>query len=290
MGLALTFYYYAHTGHRADLDGVRRAAALLPRLESQGITTKLLVNDFRAALAAKEYGIEGAVSVESIHDIDLVVDIGDSLFIDSSEELPRHFENFCRDYKKIFRLARDCDDKAQSQEEVLSPWDENMQAIFIDDIYLDDFEKKDGIVLFYGDSDPKKELLGIAGQLKNRDINLLLGEYFYLGYEDELGEYFTQMYEPEEYKEIISHSKDVIAFSLQCAIEAKIAGANVVYIEKEKLNECTINVLERLQITYLEKSDFQIDEFILKNSSKRLTKNPLKDNKIDFYIANKINS
>jgi hypothetical protein len=286
----LTFYYYAHTGHRIDLDGVRRAAALLPHLENQGITTKLLVNDFRAALVAKEYGIEGAVSVESIHDIDLVLDIGDSLFIDSSEELPRHFENFCRDYKKVFRLARDCDDRAQSQEEVLSPWDESMRAIFIDDIYLDDSDKKNGMVLFYGDSDPKKELLGMASQLKDRNINLLLGEYFYLGYEDELGEYFTQMYEPEEYKEIISHSKDVITFSLQCAMEAKSAGANVVYIEKEKLNECTINVLEWFQITYLKKNDFQIDKFILKNSSKRLTKNPLKDNKIDFYIANKINS
>lgn len=290
MGLALTFYYYAHTGHRDDLDGVRRAGALLPRLESQGITTKLLVNDFRAALAAKEYGIEGAVSVESIHDIDLVVDIGDSLFIDSPEELPGHFENFCRDYKKIFRLARDCDDRAQSQEEVLYPWDESMRAIFIDDIYLDDSEKKDGIVLFYGDSDPKKELLGMASQLKDRDINLLLGEYFYLGYEDELGEYFTQMYEPEEYKEIISHSKDVITFSLQCAMEAKSAGANVVYIEKEKLNECTINVLEQFQIAYHEKSDFQINKFLLQDCSKKIAKNPLKDNKIDFYIANKINS
>ena len=290
MGLVLTFYYYAHTGHRDDLDGVRRAGALLPRLESQGITTKLLVNDFRAALAAKEYGIEGAVSVESIHDIDLVIDIGDSLFIDSSEELPRHFENFCRDYKKIFRLARDCDDRPQSQEEVLYLWDEDMPAIFIDDIYWDDSEKKDGIVLFYGDSDPKKELLKITSRFEGHGVELLLGEYFYLGYEDELEEYFTQMYEPEKYKEIISHSKDVITFSLQCAMEAKSAGANVVYIEKEKLNECTINVLELFQITYLKKSDFQIDKFILQDCSKKIAKKSLKDNKIDFYIANKINS
>ncbi|MBN2769004.1 MAG: hypothetical protein JXQ68_07855 [Campylobacterales bacterium] len=286
----MIFYYYAHTGHRDNLDGVRRAGALLPRLESQGVTTKLLVNDFRAALAAKEYGVEGAVSIESINDIDLMLNIGDALFIDSSEELPKHFENFCRDYKKIFRLARDCDDKVQSKEELLFPWDENMQAIFIDDIYLDDSEKKDGMVLFYGDSDPKKELLEIASKLKDCGIELLLGEYFYLGYEDELGEYFTQMHEPEEYRSLILHSKDVITFSLQCAIEAKIAGANVVYIEKEKLNECIINVLKQFQITYFEKSDFQNDKFILKDSSKRLTKNPLKEHKIDFYIANKINS
>ncbi len=286
----MTFYYYAHTGHREDLDGVRRAAALLPRLENQGIATKLLVNDFRAALTAKEYGIEGAVSIESINDIDLILGIGDSLFIDSNEDLPKNFDIFCRDYKKIFRLARDCDDRVQSQEELLFPWDENMQAIFIDDIYLEDSKKKDGAVLFYGDSDPKKELLKIVSKLKGYDIELLLGEYFYLGYEDELGEYFTKMHEPEEYRELILHSKDVITSSLQCAIEAKIAGANVMYIEKEKLDECIINVLEQFQITYFEKSDFQNDKFILKDSSKRLTKNPLKEYKIDFYIANKINS
>ncbi len=286
----MTFYYYAHTGHRDDLDGVRRAGALLPHLENQGITTKLLVNDFRAALAAKEYGIEGAVSVESIHDIDLVLDIGDSLFIDSPEELPKHFENFCRDYKKIFRLARDCDDRAQLQEEVLYPWDENMQAIFIDDIYLDECEKIERTILFYGDSDPKKELLNRANQFKNHDVELLLGDYFYLGYEDELSTFFDTIHEPEEYQDLISHSQNIITSSLQCAFEAKSAGANVAYVSKGKVAICIKNMLEHYQIPCFDPNQFDIDKFLLQDRSKKIAKKSLKDNKIDFYIADKINS
>jgi ribosomal protein S17E len=289
-GIALIFYYYAHTGHRGDLDGVRRAVALLPYLESQGIVTKLLVNDFRATLVAKEYGIEGAVSIESINDIDLVVDIGDSLFIDSNEELPKHFENFCRDYKKVFRLARDCDDKVQSQEELLFPWDENMQAIFIDDITIKEHKKRERVIFFYGDSDSKKELLNIASRFKNHNIELLLGEYFYLGYEDELKNYFALVHEPEQYNELIASSKDIITSSLQCALEAKSAGAHVAYVPKKSLEVCIKELLNRYQIAFFENYDFDINKFLLQSISKKITKTSLRNHKIDFYIKNKINS
>ena len=285
----MIFYYYAHTGHREDLDGVRRAAALLPKLDMQGIKTKLLINDFRAALAAKEYGIEGAVSVESINDIDLVLSMGDALFIDSSEPLPKNFDAFCRDYKQIFRLVKRCDDEPILCEELLLPWDED-EVFFVDERYMQEHGKKDEAVLFFGDSDPKKELLRIAHRFKDHNVVLLLGEYFYLGYKEELQGYFSSMYEAESYRECIMHSENIITFSLQCAFEARTAGANTMYISKEKIEQCTKKVLERYQITYFENYDFKIDKFLSQGHSKKVTKDPKKELKLAFYIANKINS
>ena len=55
-------FYYAHTGHKVGLERLRRGAALLKKLEAEGVEARLLVNDFRAGLAARELGVREYVT------------------------------------------------------------------------------------------------------------------------------------------------------------------------------------------------------------------------------------
>ena len=61
-------------------------------------------------------------------------------------------------------------------------------------------------------------------------MELILGHYFFLRYEDELAPLFTTMHEAEEYTQLIRSSSDVVTASVQCALEAGASQANVLYI------------------------------------------------------------
>jgi hypothetical protein len=62
-------YYYAYTGHKNGLDGLKRATALLKEFDKKGLNTLLLVNDFRASLVAREFGVANSVHIETIQDL-----------------------------------------------------------------------------------------------------------------------------------------------------------------------------------------------------------------------------
>jgi spore coat polysaccharide biosynthesis predicted glycosyltransferase SpsG len=61
-------------------------------------------------------------------------------------------------------------------------------------------------------------------------MELLLGNYFFVKYEDDLAKLFTMLYEPEEYEDLIKTSATIVTASAQTALEAKVSGAKVIYI------------------------------------------------------------
>jgi len=65
-------------------------------------------------------------------------------------------------------------------------------------------------------------------------MELLLGHYFFVKYEEALAKLFTTLHEPEEYITLIGQSSTVVTASSQTALEAKVAGAKVIYIDLEK--------------------------------------------------------
>jgi len=103
-------YYYAHSGHKIGLERVRRGAALLKRLASNGVETQLLVNDFRAGLAAKDLGVKDYVTIETIQDIDAIAEAGNSIIIDSSEDDRGRLVKYCSDFKNVWRFEHDPSD------------------------------------------------------------------------------------------------------------------------------------------------------------------------------------
>ena len=232
-------FYYANTGHKIGLDRVRRAAALLKKLEAAGVETRLLVNDFRAGLAAKELGVKEYVTVETVQDIDAIAEAGkNSIIIDSPEDDHGRLVKYCADFKNVWRFEHDPGDLSIHGETLFRVdcrEDDCLNAVIIDDeMYRSQDEKEERILFFLSDADYDKTILSHEDFFKALNMELLLGNYFFVKYEDALAKLFVTLHEPEEYVELIQHSRTVVTASSQTALEAKVCGAKVVYIDSEE--------------------------------------------------------
>ena len=258
-------YYYANTSHKMGLERLRRGAALLNRLNKKGIETQLLVNDFRAGLVARDLGVSEYVTIEGIQDIDAIAQAGDSIIIDSLEDDHGRLVKYCEDFDRVWRFAHDREDKAVHSEIVIAT-----DMVLVDDIYFEDkVEKEERTLFFLGDADYDKTILNSADFFKNFDMELLLGNYFFVKYEDDLAKLFTTLHEPEEYEDLIKGSSTVVTASSQTALEAKAAGANVAYLVLKDRELYAPALLESYGITVIESFDTEkLKDFLHKNVSK----------------------
>lgn len=241
-------YYYAFTGHKFGLDRMKRAAVVLNKLRANGIDTMLLVNDFRAGLVARDFGVPESITIEGIQDIDAIAEIGDSVIIDSPEDDHGRLVKYCSDFKAVFRFAENDEDKSIHGETILRVKCDNdacISSILIDDIYFEEHQKENRTLFFLSDSDANKLIINNAEFFKNSNMELLLGNYFYIKYEDDLAKIFDTLHEPEEYQELICSSSHVVTASFQTAVESAMAGAKVTYLE---LNDLTIDEKELFKL------------------------------------------
>ncbi len=255
-------YYYANTSHKLGLERLRRGAALLNRLNNNGEETQLLVNDFRAGLVARELGLSEYVTIEGIQDIDAIAQNGDSIIIDSIEDDHGRLVKYCEDFDTVWRFAHDAADKAVHSEIVIG-----LDTVLVDDTYFDDKVKKEERTLFFlGDADYNKTVLNNADFFKAFDMELLLGNYFFVKYEDDLAKLFSTLHEPEEYEDLIKSSSTVVTASSQTALEAKVAGANVVYLVLPERKLYAPALLESYGITVIDGFDNEKLSDVLQNN------------------------
>ena len=255
-------YYYANTSHKLGLERLRRGAALLNRLSEKGVEIQLLVNDFRAGLVARELGVSEYVTIEGIQDIDAIAQNGDSIIIDSVEDDHGRLVKYCEDFDTVWRFAHDAEDQAVHSEVVIG-----LDTILVDDTYFDDtVEKEERTLFFLGDADYNKTVLNNADFFKSFDMELLLGNYFFVKYEDDLAKLFTTLYEPEEYEDLIKSSSTVVTASSQTALEAKVAGANVVYLVLPERELYAPALLESYGITVIDGFDNEKLSDVLQNN------------------------
>jgi len=227
-------YYYANSGHKIGLERVRRGVALLKRLAKQGIKTQLLVNDFRAGLAAKDLGVKEYVTVETVQDIDAIAQFGDSIIIDSPEDDHGRLVKYCEDFKNVWRFEVGNDDVSVHGETLFKVEckDEScVDAVIIDDTYFEETAKEERTLFFLSDADYDKTILSNEAFFKTLNMELLLGNYFFVKYEDDLAKLFSTLHEPEEYMDLIKSSSHIVTASAQTALEAKVSGAKVIYLQ-----------------------------------------------------------
>jgi len=247
----MRLYYYAYTGHKYGLDRMKRAVVLLNGLREKGIDTMLLVNDFRAGLAARDFGISESVTIEGIQDIDAIAKVEDCVIIDSPEDDHGRLVKYCSDFKRVFRFAETDDDKTIHGEVMLTVDCDNdacISANIVDDFYFKEHKKEERTLFFLGDSDADKIILNNADAFVDQNMELLLGHYFYVKYESDLEKIFSKLHESEEYMELIATSSRVVTASYQTALEAKVAGAEVIFINLKNLEEKKIKLLKLLNI------------------------------------------
>ncbi|HHD80906.1 MAG TPA: hypothetical protein ENK99_04845 [Campylobacterales bacterium] len=250
----MRLYYYAYTGHKNGLDRLKKATALLKKLNAKGLDTMLLVNDFRAGLVAREFGINESVNIETVQDIDAIANMEDAIIIDSPENDRGRLEKYVNEFKHVFRFAQSCDDSSRYGETMIDYTD-----IIVDDIYLQEHKKEDRVLFFLSDSDADKKILSHADFFKNSDMELLLGHYFYVKYEDDLAKIFKKVHEAEEYIDLVCSSKTVVTASLQTALEARICGAKVIFIDEDNQENCLKTIFNKAQILTLK--SFNIKEY-----------------------------
>ncbi len=227
-------FYYAYSGHKNGLERVRRGAALMNALKEKSVDATLLVNDFRAGLAAKELGVKEYVTVESVQDIDAIAQTGDSIIIDSLEDDRGRLVKYCSDFKQVWRFAHSPEDVSIHGETLLRADAEDeklIDAVIVDRSYFAMQNKEERLLFFLGDSDYDKVILRNASFFKAFNMELLLGNYFFVKYEDDLAKLFSRLHEPEEYENLVKSSTIIVTSSSQTALEAKIAGAKVIYID-----------------------------------------------------------
>ena len=268
-------YYYAFTGHKHGLDRVKKAAVILNKLRENGIESMLLVNDFRAGLAAREFGVSESVTIETIQDIDAIAQTGDSVIIDSPEDDHGRLVKYCSDFKAVFRFAQSPDDKSIHGETMLTIDcdDEScISSIIVDDIYFETYKKEERTIFFLNDSDADKLILNNADFFKDSGMELLLGHYFYVKYEDDLAKIFDTLHEPEEYMDVICSSRRVVTASFQTAVEASVAGAEVIFIETNPVNIKEKKLLVLLKVILIESFDKEtFEQIIIENVSSNTT-------------------
>jgi len=147
-------------------------------------------------------------------------------------------------------MAQNCDDMPQFNEQIIYLWQED--TIFVDSIYTEPMPKTKRILFFGGDSDPQKSIIDHKNFFDSQNIEILMGHYFFVNYEKELASIFDLIHESEEYIDLIRTSSDIITTSVQCALEARISCANVIFIAQTPLSECIRSLFETYNISIVD--------------------------------------
>ncbi len=241
-------YLYAYTNHKENLDSLRRAKALFDALQTEGIECELLLNEYRAQLLARDWGLPLATTIETIKDIDAVATVEDIIIIDSPEELDGKVLEYPNYFKKVIYIKDVCSNLTLNGAEIIELNEKN-------NIFTEvNATKEDKTLFIYGDSDCNKTIIKNLEIFKNKNLDLYWGNYFFVKYEDILAEIFNEIIEPEDYYKAISNYNNIITSNLQIAIEAMANGSNVRYLTLENLDNCTIEVLNKLNIEILNKN------------------------------------
>ena len=254
-------YYYTNTSHKLGLERLRRGAALIHRLAEKGEEIQLLVNDFRAGLVARELGVKEYVTIEGIQDIDAIAENGASIIIDSVEDDHGRLVKYCQDFEQVWRFAHDENDSPVHSEKVIG-----LETILVDDTFFEPNKKEEKTLFFLGDADYNKTILGNEDFFKAFEMELLLGNYFFVKYEDDLAKLFSVLHEPEEYEELIKGTTTLVTASSQAALEAKASGAKVIYLRLPARELYTTTLLESYGIAVVDGFDIEKVTHLLQNN------------------------
>ena len=250
----MKIYYYAHTGHRFGLDRFRTAVSVIKSLPDLDIT--LLTSDYRIASYANHFGIRNSVGIDVLRNIPNIAEHGDILFYDSDEHTGQQLLDMIDFFSKFVRISLDENDFPRKGEFVINPYLEDSENSFgylpVETSYFGKFEKKIDTLLFFGDDDYDRDLIHYLRKFQKIRPDLLLGFYYFLGYEEGLKEFANRMFENEEYESVVKSSRNVITSSYQTALQSLVSGGEPIYIERTDRDSRPNRLLSSLGIPILD--------------------------------------
>ena len=232
----MKLYYYVHTGHNIGLERFRRAAAIIELLGDVDIT--LLSSDFRIASIAKDFGIKRALGVDVVHNIHNIAERGSSIIFDSDQINSAIHEEMVNYFDTFIRVSDDTTIAKHPKEYLISPYLEGdgiCKANVIASQYGQNssYTKDIPMSVFYSDDDYYKILHKDIEMYKGLNAALLLGFYNFVDYEDDIVDYFSEIFESEEYDEVLCRSKLLVTTSPRAAFEALECDTKVIFVQRE---------------------------------------------------------
>lgn len=257
-------FYYAHTGHRIGLDRFHRAAAIISALGEYEIT--LLTSDYRIAQISHTYGIKRSVGVDVVRNIPQIASNGDIMIFDSAEANPAMLADMQRYFSVFIRISDEKEEQVYPGEYLINPYvkDEKCcNALAVDPLYFSPGEKKEERVFFFGDDDYEEDLFKHKATLEASKLKLLLGFYFFVNYEEKLKDAFTDLIEPEEYRETILEAKLFVTCSPIAALQALASDSRPIYLQREDYTKDFLPLFERLNIPCADFADKEALESLI---------------------------
>ena len=284
-------FYYVHTGHRIGLDRFRRAAAIIKSLGDVDIT--LLSSDFRIAQIGREFGIEKSVGLDVVRNIPQISHYGDQLIFDSQEANPIMLDDMREYFSTFIRVSDNKEDVKVKNELMISPYLEGegiCNAYVIDEKYFQKSEKTIKLSYFFGDDDYEKDLEKNIDFLSALDVNLQLGFYYFLDFENELKKKFPNHFEFEEYDEMITKSEVLITSSPQAVLDSLAAGSKPIYVQREDYTSSFNDLFTSLNIPIVDNLDIdQVLDIIKTINNRKYEKPQINCNKVTEFIKENLN-
>ena len=245
----MRLFYYVHTGHRIGLDRFRRAATIIRALGDVDIT--LLTSDYRIASVAREFGIKRSVGIDVVRNIPQIAHHGDKIIFDSDELNPVMHEDMVKFFSTFIRVTDDPDAQQLAGELLVSPYLEGegiCRGVAVDDKYFEEMPKTIERSFFFGDDDYEEDLFANLAMFKELELEMIIGFYYFINYEEKLASAFTAQHEFEEYDEVVQGSKVFVTSSPQAALENLASGGRPVYIQRPDYVRDFIPLFESLNI------------------------------------------
>ena len=235
-------YLYAKSGHNFGLENVRRVSAVHNMLkESEPI---LCTADYRAATFAKsELGVQRGVGVDVIGNLPNVLERGDILIYDDSNEasdtMQSHMKDFCTN---LYKVGVD------------------IPFYIVDNTFFENNQNKNKIekAIFFSDDDYANWFYELVLNGKKYDLPLLLGHYFFLGNDDKLKNHFSNIIEEEEYIDTIKSVKYLLTASVHSCMESLASGNSPVYFKRgDKKNLENLDLLQKYNIPIIDENNMK---------------------------------
>jgi len=255
-------YLYAYTNFKDGLDSLRRVKVIYDFLTENGKECELLLNEYRAQLTARDWGLPLATTIETIKDIDAVATPEDIVIIDSPEAIEGKVLSYPDRFKKVIYLNSQCENVNFGNSVVLEVFNKsNLLAP-----KLKKCVKNGKSIFIYGDSDYEKTILKNSDLFKDKNLDLYFGTYFFVKYEDKLTSIFNQLIDAQEYYNILEEYENIITTSPQIAIECALNGIKICFLELRELEECQKDLLQNLKVNISKKICDNFDKVELNNN------------------------
>lgn len=250
----MRYFYYVHTGHRIGLDRFHRAVAIVKELQKE-IDITLMCSDFRIAAEAKEYGIKRSVGVDLVRNIPQIAHHGDKIIFDSAEINPTLLDDMTQFFSTFIRISDDPSDTKHNKEFLISPYLEGegiCNGVVIDEHYFEQLSKTIPLAFFFGDDDYEKDLEANQALFASLNMELLMGFYHFLGYENSLSESFSVIHDSESYDSVIRQSEILVTSSPQAVLQNLVSGGKPIYLQRPDYTNDFIPLFKLLLIPIID--------------------------------------